>query len=139
MIYYDSTQDIFIPIDKKDFEFNINKFNRFDTSGNITIKFDYSELKYFKDWFRESQDIMNGTRYKSTYVRNIFISDPDSRDMKFINCYIKSMELFDFSNQYSRLVNQFEVYISFDHYESGDTYPELKSIYRDKKIDLILK
>lgn len=138
MIYYDSTKDIFIPIDKKDFEFNVNKFNRFDTSGNITIKFDYSELKYFKDWFSESQD-MNGTRYKSTYVRNIFISDPDGRDIKFINCYITSMELFDFTTQYNRLVNQFEVCISCDHYESGGIYPELKSIYRDKKIDLILK
>jgi hypothetical protein len=142
MIYYDSHKNKFIPINKKDIEV------RFITNNNVTtrrlskecelvIRFDYSELKYFKEWFNDSHDSQR-MRYVSEYKRDIFISDPDNSDTKFCNCFISSMELYDFRSPYNSVVNQFEVLLKCDYYEKGGVYPELKAIYRDRKIDLIL-
>ena len=142
MIYYDSHKNKFITINKKDIEVN------FITNNNITtrqlskeceliIRFDYSELKYFKEWLSDTHDTQR-VRYVSEYKRDIFISDPDNSDTKFCNCFISSMELYDFRSPYNSLVNQFEVFLKCDYYEKGGVYPELKSIYRDMKIDLIL-
>jgi len=143
MIYYDSHKNKFITIDKKDIEV------KFITNNNITtrrlskecelvIKFDYSELKYFKEWLDDTHDSQR-MRYVSEYKRDIFISDSDSAiDTKFCNCFISSMELYDFRSPYNSVVNQFEVLLKCDYYEKGGVYPELKAIYRDKKIDLIL-
>ena len=61
MIYYDSHKNKFITIDKKDIEV------KFITNNNVTtrqlskecelvIRFDYSELNYFKEWFNDSHD-----------------------------------------------------------------------------------
>ena len=137
MIYYDSHKNKFITINKKDIEV------KFITNNNVTtrrlskeceliIRFDYSELNYFKEWFNDSHDTQR-MRYVSEYKRNIFISDT-----KFCNCFISSMELYDFRSPYNSVVNQFEVLLKCDYYEKGGAYPELKSIYRDMKIDLIL-
>ena len=142
MIYYDSHKNKFITIDKKDIEV------KFITNNNVTtrqlskecelvIRFDYSELKYFKEWLNDSHDTQR-MRYASEYKRDIFISDPDNSDTKFCNCFISSMELYDFRSPYNSVVNQFEVLLKCDYYEKGGAYPELKSIYRDMKIDLIL-
>jgi hypothetical protein len=142
MIYYDSHKNKFITIDKKDIEV------KFITNNNVTtrqlskecelvIRFDYSELKYFKEWLNDSHDTQR-MRYVSEYKRDIFISDPDNSDTKFCNCFISSMELYDFRSPYNSVVNQFEVLLKCDYYEKGGSYPELKSIYRDMKIDLIL-
>lgn len=142
MIYYDSHKNKFIPIDKKDIEV------KFITNNNVTtrqlskecelvIRFDYSELKYFKEWLSDTHDTQR-VRYVSEYKRDIFISDPDNSDTKFCNCFISSMELYDFRSPYNSVVNQFEVLLKCDYYEKGGVYPELKAIYRDKKIDLIL-
>ena len=142
MIYYDSHKNKFITIDKKDIEV------KFITNNNITtrqlskecelvIRFDYSELKYFKEWLSDTHDTQR-MRYVSEYKRDIFISDPDNSDTKFCNCFISSMELYDFRSPYNSVVNQFEVLLKCDYYEKGGVYPELRAIYRDKKIDLIL-
>ena len=142
MIYYDSHKNKFITIDKKDIEV------KFITNNNVTtrrlskeceliIRFDYSELKYFKEWFDDTHDSQR-MRYVSEYKRDIFISDPDNSDTKFCNCFISSMELYDFRSPYNSVINQFEVLLKCDYYEKGGVYPELKAIYRDKKIDLIL-
>jgi hypothetical protein len=142
MIYYDSYKNKFIPINKKDIEV------KFITNNNVTtrqlskecelvIRFDYSELKYFKEWLDDTHDSQR-MRYVSEYKRDIFISDPDNSDTKFCNCFISSMELYDFRSPYNSVVNQFEVLLKCDYYEKGGVYPELKSIYRDMKIDLIL-
>jgi len=143
MIYYDSHKNKFITIDKKDIEV------KFITNNNITtrrlskeceliIRFDYSELKYFKEWLNDAHDSQR-MRYVSEYKRDIFISDSDSAiDTKFCNCFISSMELYDFRSPYNSVINQFEVLLKCDYYEKGGVYPELKSIYRDMKIDLIL-
>lgn len=141
MIYYDSHKNKFITINKKDIEV------KFITNNNITrglskeceivIRFDYSELNYFKEWLSDTHDIQR-MRYASEYKRDIFISDPDNSDTKFCNCFISSMELYDFRSPYNSVVNQFEFLLKCDYYEKGGTYPELKSIYRDMKIDLIL-
>ena len=142
MIYYDSHKNKFITIDKKDIEV------KFITNNNVTtrqlskecelvIRFDYSELKYFKEWLSDTHDTQR-MRYVSEYKRDIFISDPDNSDTKFCNCFISSMELYDFRSPYNSVVNQFEVLLKCDYYEKGGVYPELKAIYRDKKIDLIL-
>lgn len=142
MIYYDSHKNKFIPINKKDIEV------KFITNNNVTtrqlskecelvIRFDYSELKYFKEWLSDTHDTQR-VRYVSEYKRDIFISDPDNSDTKFCNCFISSMELYDFRSPYNSVVNQFEVLLKCDYYEKGGVYPELKAIYRDKKIDLIL-
>jgi len=144
MIYYDSHKNKFITIDKKDIEV------KFITNNNVTtrrlskeceliIRFDYSELKYFKEWFDDTHDSQR-MRYVSEYKRDIFISDPDyGIDTKFCNCFISSMELYDFRSPYNSVVNQFEVLLKCDYYEKGGVYPELRAIYRDKKIDLILQ
>lgn len=142
MIYYDSHKNKFIPINKKDIEV------KFITNNNVTtrqlskecelvIRFDYSELKYFKEWLSDTHDTQR-VRYVSEYKRDIFISDPDNSDTKFCNCFISSMELYDFRSPYNSVVNQFEVLLKCDYYEKGGVYPELKAIYRDMKIDLIL-
>jgi len=143
MIYYDSHKNKFIPIDKKDIEIKFITNNNITTRQlskecEIVIRFDYSELKYFKQWFDDTHDSQR-MRYVSEYKRDIFISDPDSViDTKFCNCFISSMELYDFRSPYNSVVNQFEVLLKCDYYEKGGVYPELKAIYRDKKIDLIL-
>ena len=143
MIYYDSHKNKFIHINKKDIEV------KFITNNNVTtrrlskeceliIRFDYSELKYFKEWFDDTHDSQR-MRYVSEYKRDIFISDPDyGIDTKFCNCFISSMELYDFRSPYNSVVNQFEVLLKCDYYEKGGVYPELRAIYRDMKIDLIL-
>jgi hypothetical protein len=142
MIYYDSHKNKFIPIDKKDIEVKFITNNnvttrRLSKECEIVIRFDYSELNYFKEWLDCTHDIQR-MRYVSEYKRDIFISDPDNSDTKFCNCFISSMELYDFRSPYNSVVNQFEVLLKCDYYEKGGVYPELKAIYRDMKIDLIL-
>ena len=142
MIYYDSHKNKFIPLDIKDIDFNYITNNNISTRQlskecELVIRFDYSELSYFKEWFNDSHDIQR-MRYVSEYKRDIFLSDPNNLDTKFCNCFISSMELYDFRSPYNSVVNQFEVLLKCDYYEKGGVYPELKAIYRDKKIDLIL-
>lgn len=136
MMYYDSHKNKFITINKKDIEV------KFITNNNITrglskeceivIRFDYSELNYFKEWLSDTHYIQR-MRYASEYKRDIFISD-NGVDTKLCNCFVSSLGLYDIESPY----NKYEVFLKCDYYEKGGVYPELKSIYRDKKIDLIL-
>lgn len=143
MIYYDSHKNKFIPLDIKDIDFKYTTNNNISTRQlskecELIIRFDYSELSYFKEWFNDIHDINGRMAYAFEYKRDIFISDPDNSDTKFCNCFISSIELYDFASPYNSVVNQFEVLLKCDYYEKGGVYPELKAIYRDKKIDLIL-
>lgn len=143
MIYYDSHKNKFIPLDIKDIDFKYTTNNNIHTRQlskecELIIRFDYSELSYFKEWFNDIHDINGRMAYAFEYKRDIFISDPDNSDTKFCNCFISSIELYDFASPYNSVVNQFEVLLKCDYYEKGGVYPELKAIYRDKKIDLIL-
>ena len=133
MIYYDSNKNKFIPIDKKDIDIRYIKNNNIlgyiTNDCELVIRFDYSELNHFKEWDSNQKERM---RYVSEYKRDIFISDLLGKDMKFYNCYLFSFNLYDYTSQ-------FEVLLRCDYYETNGTYPELKAIYRDIKIDLILK
>jgi hypothetical protein len=132
MIYYDSNKNKFIPIDKRDIDINITNNNmRYSNECELTIRLDCSELNHFREWFDDSNH-HERMRYTSEYKRDIFISDLLGKDMKFCNCYLSSFNLYDYTSQ-------FEVLLKCDYYEIGGTYPELKAIYRDIKIDLILK
>lgn len=126
MIYYDSHKNKFIPLDIKDIDFKYTTNNNISTRQlskecELIIRFDYSELEHFKEWF-------NDINYnnKINYVRDIFISG--DKDMKFSNCYLASINSYE---------NYFEIKLYCDYYNFG-VYPELKAIYRDMKIDLIL-
>ena len=93
----------------------------------MVIRFDYSDLEHFKEWFNDSDQRMV-RKYVSEYKRDIFISS-DKKDMKFSNCYLVSINSHD---------NYFEIKLNCDYYNIGGDFPELKAIYRDRKIDLIL-
>ena len=144
MIYYDSHKNKLITIDKKDIEAKFITNNNITTKrlskeGELVIRFDYTEFSYFKKWFNDIHDINGRMAYAAEYKRDIFISDTDSGiDTKFCNCFISSMQLYDFASPCNSVINQFEVSLKCDYYEKGGFYPELKAIYRDKKIDLIL-
>jgi hypothetical protein len=135
MIYYDSNKNKFINIDKRDIDItHITNSNISITNGfncELTIRFDCSELNHFREWFDDSNH-HERMRYPSEYKRDIFISDLTGKDMRFCNCYLSIFNLYDYTSQ-------FEVLLKCDYYEIGGTYPELKAIYRDIKIDLILK
>lgn len=131
MIYFDSNKNKLIPIDKKDIDINIkNKSNECE----LVIRFYCSELSHFKEWFNDSNQerILSGWSRRSEYKRDIFISDLLGKDMKFCNCYLTSFNLYDYTSK-------FEVLLRCDYYETNGTYPELKAIYRNIKIDSILK
>jgi hypothetical protein len=131
MIYYDSHKNKFIPLDIKDIDFNYITNNNISTRQlskecELVIRFDYSELEHFKEWFNDSDQRMV-RKYVSEYKRDIFISG--DKDMKFSNCYLASINSYE---------NYFEITLYCDYYNFGGVYPELKAIYRDMKIDLIL-
>lgn len=152
MIYYDSHKDKFITLDKKDIEI------RYTTNNNITtrrlskeceliIRFDETHLNYFQEWISTTNDTQR-MRYVSEYKRDIFISD-NGVDTKLCNCFIYNLGSYDIRQPYIEeinnsyvtnyeTINQYEVLLKCDYYEKGGVYPELKAIYRDNKIDLIL-
>jgi hypothetical protein len=146
MIYYDSHKNKFIPLDIKDIDFKYTTNNNISTRQlskecELVIRFDYSELEHFKEWINDSDQRMV-RKYVSEYKRDIFISSDEKdtsltnnqtkifkQDSKFSNCYLASINTHD---------NYFEITLYCDYYNIGGVYPELKAIYRDMKIDLIL-
>ena len=130
MIYYDSTWNKIINIDPVNVEIETNNISSgFNprTSTSLRIKFNYSDINYIKDWFDES--LPSGGR--NSQKRNIFISDK-----KFSGCFIKNVIMNEFYSQNPN--NLIQVDINTDYVEFGE-FPELIAIYRDIKIDLILK
>ncbi len=126
LIYYDSNNNNFIPLDIKDIDFTIQLSNECE----LVIRFDYSELEHFKEWINDSD--RRTVSKVCEYKRDIFILSDKSenrKDMKFSNCYLVSINSYE---------NYFEIKLHCDYYYLGGVYPELKAIYRDKKIDLIL-
>jgi hypothetical protein len=130
MIYYDSHKNNFIPLDIKDIDFNYTTTTTIGNECELVIRFDYSELEHFKEWINYLDQRI--VRKVSEYKRDIFILSDKSenrKDMKFSNCYLVSINSYE---------NYFEIKLYFDYYHLGGVYPELKAIYRDRKIDLIL-
>ena len=126
MIYYDSHKNKFIPLDIIDLDFNYTTNNNITTRQlskecELVIRFGYLELEHFKEWINDSKSFR-------VNKRDIFISS-DEKDIKFSNCYLTSINSYE---------NHFEITLYCDYYNIGGVYPELKSIYRDRKIDLIL-
>lgn len=137
MIYYDSTWDKIINIDPVNVEIETNNLSSgfnprtstlfYRLGASLRIKFNYSDINYIKDWFDES--LPSGDR--DSQKRNIFISDK-----KFSGCFIKNVIMNEFYSQNPN--NLIAVDINTDYVEFGE-FPELIAIYRDIKIDLILK
>ena len=91
--------------------------------SNITIKLDLVYLEWVKNWISE---IWSGNEHRE-YKREIFITN--KVDMKFSGVYPKSYN-------YDDAIIELE--FTCDYHEIGGNFPELKQIYRDKKIDQIL-
>lgn len=95
------------------------------------ISFDVGEesCEYIKDWYLES--LPGGKlRYASEYKRDLYITDLKDKQIKLINCFIKSVEDKD-------TFLTIELYC--DHYTIGDstTFPELKSLYRNAVLSVL--
>jgi hypothetical protein len=95
--------------------------------SNITIKLDISYLLWVKDWLGEIWSGNGKFNYSNNYKREIFITN--KVDMKFVGVYPKSYQYDD---------RTIELEFTCDYHEIGGNFPELKQIYRDKKIDQIL-
>ena len=133
MVLYDKTSDEIIDI--LDVHFNSwmvqNGLPRNQYQGpfesNITIKLDISYLLWVKDWLGEIW-LGNGKfNYSNNYKREIFITNKG--DMKFVGAYPKSYQYDD---------RTIELEFTCDYHDINGSYPELKQIYRDRKINQIL-
>jgi hypothetical protein len=96
--------------------------------SNITIFLSIESIDWVRDWVSDIWSSSTGQmRNARDYKRDIFITN--KVDMKFINSYPKSWTLHEY---------KIELELTCDMHEIGGNFPELKQIYRDKKIDQIL-
>jgi hypothetical protein len=134
MILYDIDSDEIIKVLR--FDYNIESPhipNRFTISRNemTNISFDVGEsaCDYIRDWYLES--LPGGKlRYASEYKRDLYITDLKDKQIKLINCFIKSVDDKD---------TFLTVEIYCDNYIIGDstTFPELKSLYRNAVLSVL--
>ena len=130
MILYDKTSDELIDL----LDVHVNSWmaqngllrnqRQRPVESNITIKLDLVYLEWVKNWISE---IWSGNEHRE-YKREIFITN--KVDMKFSGVYPKSYNYDD-----DAII---ELEFTCDYHEIGGNFPELKQIYRDKKIDQIL-
>lgn len=124
MILFDSSLNEVIIID--DIKVNTTKLDGISQMTEINIILNYKYEEYVKKWFL---DMFNENLYdKRKYVRDIFIKG--KVDMLFSNCYPTSWD----RNNMQRI----ELSLTCDYSEIGGNYPQLKAIYRDRKIDELL-
>jgi hypothetical protein len=96
--------------------------------SNITIFLSIESIDWVRDWVSDVCSSSTGqVRNARDYKRDIFITN--KVDMKFINSYPKNWTLHQ---------DKIELEFTCDMHEIGGNFPELKQIYRDKKIDQIL-
>jgi hypothetical protein len=96
--------------------------------SNITIFLSIENIDWVRDWVSDVWSSSTGQlRNARDYRRDIFITN--KVDMKFINSCPKNWTLHE---------DKIELEFTCDMHEIGGNFPELKQIYRDKKIDQIL-
>lgn len=122
MILFDKSIDDTILID--DIKVNSNIVGGMKNT-DIIITLNIKYLEYVKNWF---SDMFNENHFdKKKYVRDIFVTN--KVDMMFVNCYPISWSSQDI---------KIELILECDYSEIGGNFPELKAIYRDRKIDELL-
>lgn len=136
MILYDIDSDEIIKVLNFDYKIEV------DLSGgplnatrhemrNISFDVGESACDYIRDWYLETLKQTDGKlRYASEYKRDLYITDLKDKQIKLINCFIKSVEDKD-------TFLTIELYC--DHYIIGDstTFPELKSLYRNAVLSVL--
>jgi hypothetical protein len=94
----------------------------------VIIFLSIENIDWVKSWMNDITGIINNsTKISLDYKRDIFITN--KVDMKFTNCYPTNWTLHE---------DKIELEFTSDYHEIGGNFPELKQIYRDKKIDQIL-
>ena len=132
MYLYDSKKDLFIDIidievSQQAISNNLNIYY----APNFTIKFKLEDFDYVQNWFSQIYSEDGQLISKKDYIRDIFILGRKS-DMKLANTYPISYQ-----------TNDIELVIELrcDYLANDEkfTFPELKQLYRDRKIDRILE
>ena len=138
MILYDIDSDEIIQILRFDYDIESPQMpNRFTisrhemTNISFDVSFDVGEsvCEYIKDWYLES--LPGGKlRNASEYKRDLYITDLKNKQIKLINCFIKSVVDKD-------TFLTIEIYC--DNYIVGDStiFPELKSLYRNAVLSVL--
>lgn len=148
MIYYDLKNDKIISLSDNDVKVTSNGVKHPTSngywakplpggiSGTVTILFDYSELKYMREWINETLESIshNINDYRST----IILSTSNKLDKKLMNCYPKSLTVYDYENPYGSYPGKFEVTFHYDLIIIDDFSSDLVALNRDRKIDSIL-
>lgn len=128
-VLYDVNVDEILHLRK----FNFEEHNQGHTSyyTNITIEVDEYNSTYVRDWYLKTLQQTNGKlHYPSEYKRDLYITDLKDKQIKLLNCFIKSVKDND-------TFLTIELYC--DHYIIGDstTFPELKSLYRNAVLSVL--
>ena len=104
-------------------------YNTNTTITEILLVLPIDRYQYVKDWERSMYDPTSGfTNSSFNYKRTLYVCD--KLDSKLTGAWIGSIEINE-DNIIAKL--------SCDYYENGREFPELKHIYRDRKIDELLK
>jgi hypothetical protein len=102
--------------------------NHQNVESNVTIFLSIENTDWVRGWMNDIWSSNTGqTRNALDYKRDIFITN--KVDMKFTNSYPIEWTLHE---------DKIELEFTCDYHEIGGNFPELKQIYRDKKIDQIL-
>lgn len=99
------------------------------TIYDISIEVNECNSTYIKDWYLQTLQQINGRlHYASEYKRDLFVTDLKNKTIKLVGCYIKSVAYME--------DDSLTVELSCDtflfHILIGDTFPELKMMYRNK-------
>jgi hypothetical protein len=102
--------------------------NHRNVESNVTIFLSIESTDWVRGWMNDIISCLTSIRRPTLdYKRDIFITN--KVDMKFTNSYPKNWTLHE---------DKIELEFTCDYHEIGGNFPELKQIYRDKKIDQIL-
>jgi hypothetical protein len=133
MILYDIDSDEIIKVLNFTYDEDYSNYRNLRRTEMKNISFDVGEesCEYIRDWYLETLQQTNGKlRYASEYKRDLYITDLKDKQIKLINCFIKSVDDKD-------TFLTIELYC--DHYIMGDstTFPELKSLYRNAVLSVL--
>ena len=90
---------------------------------NISIDVNECNSTYIKDWYLQTLQQTNG-KLHSEYKRDLFVTDLKNRTIKLVGCFIKSVSYME--------DDSLTVELSCNTQIIGDTFPELKMMYRNK-------
>lgn len=136
MILYDIDSDEIVHLLEFNFKLDVDlSGGHFNATRNEmrNISFDVGESasEYIRDWYLETLKQSDGKlRYASEYKRDLYITDLKDKNVKMLNCFIKSVE-------YKETFLAVEIYC--DHYIHGDNaaFPELKQLYRNAVLSIL--